>query len=147
MAIKIGGTTVVTDGRGLSNITSGAIIGIQSGGTYLGAGATTLNFVGAGNSLRYISATNTIDVVISGSGGGGGAIGVSSSGTLVGTGITNINFVGAAVTNVGLTTSVVTITKTLTVGRRLGFTAGTIPLTTPTVQLRRRNGTTSSVTF
>ena len=81
MAIKVGGVTVVDDGRNLSNIAGGAITGIQSGGQTIGAGATTLNFTGSGNELTYNSGTNTIDITIAGSGGGGGgggAAGISS---------------------------------------------------------------------
>ena len=44
MAIKVGGVTVIDDGKNISNIAGGAITGIQSGGTAIGAGATTLNF-------------------------------------------------------------------------------------------------------
>ena len=44
MAIKVGGVTVIDGGRNLSNISGGAITGIQSGGTAIGAGATTLKF-------------------------------------------------------------------------------------------------------
>ena len=73
MAIKVGGVTVVDDSRGLSNIASGAVVGIQSAGTTIGAGATTLNFVGSGNSISYDSSTNTIDISITGGGGGAGA--------------------------------------------------------------------------
>ena len=73
MAIKVGGVTVVDDSRGLSNIASGAVVGIQSAGTTIGAGATTLNFVGSGNSISYNSGTNTIDISITGGGGGAGA--------------------------------------------------------------------------
>lgn len=51
MAIKVSGTTVINDSRGIVNIASGAITGIQSGGTIVGAGATILNFVGTGNSI------------------------------------------------------------------------------------------------
>tara|TARA_Y100000004_G_scaffold86341_1_gene96844 strand:- start:2897 stop:3286 length:390 start_codon:yes stop_codon:yes gene_type:complete len=72
MAIKVGGVTVVDDSRGLSNIASGAVVGIQSAGTTIGAGATTLNFVGSGNSISYDSSTNTIDISITGGGGGTG---------------------------------------------------------------------------
>ena len=82
MAIKVGGVTVVDDGRNIANIAGGAITGIQSGGQTIGAGATTLNFTGSGNELTYNSGTNTIDITIAGSGGGvgggGGAAGISS---------------------------------------------------------------------
>ena len=73
MSIKVGGVTVVDDSRGLSNIASGAVVGIQSAGTRIGAGATTLNFVGSGNSISYNSGTNTIDISITGGSGGGSA--------------------------------------------------------------------------
>ncbi len=56
------------DGSGLTDV----VTGIQSSGTFVGAGATILNFVGAGNSISYNSGTNTIDINIAGSGGGGG---------------------------------------------------------------------------
>ena len=72
MAIKVGGVTVIDDGKNISNIAGGAITGIQSGGAAIGAGATTLNFTGSGNQLTYNSGTNTIDITIAGSGGGGG---------------------------------------------------------------------------
>lgn len=71
MAIQIGGTTVINDSRGISNITSGVIVGVQSGGVAIGTGATTLNFIGSGNTFSYNSGTNTIDVSISGGSGGG----------------------------------------------------------------------------
>ena len=153
MAIKIGGTTIVTDSRGVSNITSGVIVGIESAGTRNGIGATTLNFVGSGVSIRGVDSA-TIDVVIAGgSGGGGGSLGISSNAlntdpaknTLVGTGITHLNFVGAAVTNVGLTTSVVTISKTLTLGRRSPSAAAEISLLAAGLAITLRGGSTVTV--
>ena len=48
---------------------TGASVGIQSGGTVIGA-ATTLNFIGTGNT--FLQRGDTIDVSISGGGGGGG---------------------------------------------------------------------------
>jgi len=45
-------------------------VGIQSGGTAIGAGVTQLNFVGTGNTFLYNSGTNTVDISISGGGGG-----------------------------------------------------------------------------
>lgn len=62
------------DGSGLSDV----VTGIQSGGTFVGTGATILNFVGAGNSISYNSGTNTIDINIAGSGGGGGSVTVDA---------------------------------------------------------------------
>ena len=57
---------------------SGFSIGITSSGTLINqdsgvvSGITSMNFVGTGNTFAYNSATNTIDVSISGGGGGGG---------------------------------------------------------------------------
>lgn len=145
MAIKISGTTVIDDSRNLVNINSGLGVGIQSAGNSVGTGVTVLNFIGAGNTFSVTGGVAAISIS-GGGGGGGGAIGVSSSGTLVGTGITNINFVGAAVTNVGLTTSVVTITKTLTIGRRDQLaSAGSLNLTTTSGSLLLRSGSSVPV--
>jgi len=143
MAIKISGTTVIDDSRNLVNINSGLGVGIQSAGNSVGTGVTILNFIGAGNTFSVSGGVAAISIS-GGGGGGGGAIGVSSSGTLVGTGITNINFVGAAVTNVGLTTSVVTISKTLTIGRR-DQSAASLNLTTASGSLLLRSGSSVSV--
>jgi len=64
----------IGDGSGLTDV----VTGIQSSGTFVGAGATILNFVGAGNSISYNSGTNTIDINIAGSGGGGGSVTVDA---------------------------------------------------------------------
>jgi len=129
---------------GIVTAVGGFNIGIQSAGNPVTTGViTAINFVGAGNTLQYNSSTKTVDISIAG--GGGGAVGVSSGGTLVGTGITNINFVGAAVTNVGLTTSVVTINKTLTIGRRDPNTAATINLVGSNLTLGLRSGGTATI--
>ena len=151
MAIKIGGTTIVTDGRGVTNITSGVIVGIKSDGTYVGAGRTTLNFVGTAVSVRAVDA-NIIDVILTGGGGGGGAIGISSNAlntdpaknTLVGSGVTHINFVGAAASVVGLTTAVVTISKTLTLGRRIAAAAA-IDILGSGIPITLRDGSTANI--
>ena len=47
-------------------VSDGAVIGIQSTGTPIGTGATTLNFIGAGNTFAYNSGTKTLDISISG---------------------------------------------------------------------------------
>lgn len=54
------------DGSRLTNIISG--VGIQSAGTLIGTGFTTINFIGAGNTFS----TNGTTVNVSISGGGGG---------------------------------------------------------------------------
>jgi hypothetical protein len=72
----VGNSGIVTyygDGSQLSNIISG--VGIQSAGTLVGTGFTTLNFIGAGNTFA-VNGT-TIDISIS----GGGAVAGSVSGT------------------------------------------------------------------
>ena len=48
-----------------------ASVGIESGGTAIGQGVTTLNFIGSGNTIGYDAATNTVDITIAGSAGGG----------------------------------------------------------------------------
>lgn len=68
MAIKISGTTVITDSRQLVNISSGLGVGIQSGGQQVGTGITQLNFTGSGNNIISGSGISTISI----SGGGGG---------------------------------------------------------------------------
>ena len=55
---------------GVSTRFTGAI-GIESGGTAIGQGVTTINFVGSGNTIGYDAATNTVDITIAGSAGGG----------------------------------------------------------------------------
>lgn len=78
------------DGSQLSNIISG--VGIQSAGTLVGTGFTTLNFIGAGNTFA-VNGT-TIDISISG--GGGGAEQTTTSG------ITTTEAVGIATFNAAL---------------------------------------------
>ena len=80
-AIVSAASTQTIDGNltvtGTANVLGGinnAQVGIQSAGTVIGA-ATTLNFVGSGNTFAVNG--NTIDVSISGSGGGGGGIGTA----------------------------------------------------------------------
>lgn len=61
---RVNNVPVITVSRGLSNIASGAIVGINSNGTYIGAGVTTLNFVGTGASVRFSAPTNSIEVAV-----------------------------------------------------------------------------------
>ena len=54
------------------NVTGGFNIGIQSGGTDIATGVVTaINFIGAGNTAVYDTVSKTVDISISGSGGGG----------------------------------------------------------------------------
>jgi len=92
MAIKISGTTVIDDNRSLININSGLGVGIQSGGTIVGYGATILNFVGAGNTFKVDG--DTIDISIE----GGGGSGVSSTGISTAVFWSNPSFIGTSYT-------------------------------------------------
>jgi hypothetical protein len=63
-SFQINNVPVVNSSRGLQNITSGAIIGINSNGQYIGAGTTTLDFVGTGASVRLNQTSNKIEVAL-----------------------------------------------------------------------------------
>jgi hypothetical protein len=124
-------------------------IGISSGGTTIKADSvTTLNFVGAGNTFKVNG--NTVDVSIE----GGGAIGVSSNSfaSLVGAGFTHFNFIGAGITALGTgdvggaKTAVVTINKTLTIGKRSGSSA-TINVSSGVSTIALRSGGIGTITF
>ena len=69
-------------------------VGIQSAGLSIG-NATSLNFVGSGNTFSVNG--STIDISISG-GGGGGAIGIQSGGTEITATAATLNFVGTGIT-------------------------------------------------
>ena len=57
---------------GTLSVTGGFNIGIQSGGTDVTTGViTAINFIGAGNTAVYDTVSKTVDISISGSGGGG----------------------------------------------------------------------------
>ncbi len=72
-----GNLTVTGDLVGVSTRFNAAV-GIQSGGTQIGAGVTTLNFVGNGNTFAYDASANRVDISISGSGSGsGGGLGTA----------------------------------------------------------------------
>ena len=68
----ITGSAFYGDGSNLSNIISG--VGINSGGTNIGYGVTTLNFVGSGTTVEVSGTTANISA---GGGGGGGSIGTT----------------------------------------------------------------------
>ena len=57
---------------GSLSATGGFNVGIQSGGTDIATGViTAINFIGSGNTVVYSAVSKTVDVSISGSGGGG----------------------------------------------------------------------------
>ena len=127
MAIQIGGTTVITDSRGITNISSGVIVGVQSGGSTIGSGATTLNFIGSGNTVQYNAGTNTIDISISGGGGGVGqkvndVDGIFSWVAAAATVTGNITF---DATNSGSEDSyVISVIPNITIANGIGVTVG-----------------------
>jgi len=128
-----GDLTVSSDVIGVSTRFTGSI-GIESGGTAIGQGVTTLNFVGSGNTFAYDAASNTVDISISGSGGGGGlgtAINYSDGETS-----TPFSYIGNSVqvtenlaintSNAGGNTSyVVTVIPNVTVNSGVAVTVGT----------------------
>ena len=122
-------------------------IGIASAGSDIrgyGTGLKTLNFVGAGNTFAIKG--DTVDISISG--GGGGSVGVSSNSltTYVGTSVTHFNFIGAAVTAIGAgTTMNVTINKLFSILARDGLKS--INVTSGIATIALRSGLAGTITF
>ena len=75
----VSATSYYGDGSNLSNIISG--VGINSAGTNIGYGITTLNFVGSGTTI--IVDGTTADISAGGAGGEGNITIVTRSGTAV----------------------------------------------------------------
>ena len=93
-------------------IGGGVGVGIQSGGTVLGYGITTLNFIGAGNTFS-VSGT-TVDISIAGGGGGGTGISsviIQKDGTNIGAGSSTINFTGTGIQTVTSSPSGITTVR------------------------------------
>ena len=124
-----GDLTVTGTISGLTSVT-GAAVGIQSGGTLIGI-AQTINFIGAGNTVVE-SSSGTLDVSISGSGGGGlgTAINYSDGDS------SPFSYIDAEVTveedmifdstTAGVSSSyVVSVIPTVTVGSGVAVTVGT----------------------
>ena len=113
---------------GIVTAPGGFNIGIQSGGTNITTGViTAINFVGTGNSISYNSSTKTVDVSISGSGGGSVGSGVSATGINTGGFWSNPNSVDSAISltnpnhNYGMF-GPVALNATVTVGAGNTFT-------------------------
>ena len=83
-------TSFYGDGINLSNTISG--VGVNSGGTNIGYGVTTLNFVGSGTTIEVSGTTANI------SAGAAGGAGVSSTGILTCRGIANADDITESVT-------------------------------------------------
>ena len=87
----VSATSFYGDGSNLSNIISG--VGISSGGTNIGYGVTTLNFVGSGTTIVVSGTTANISA-----GGGGGGSGVSTTGILTARGFANADDIIESIT-------------------------------------------------
>lgn len=79
VGLNVVGVVTATEFKGKSHV------GIQSGGNFIGAGITTINFVGTGNSIRVNDSDATV-VDVSITGGSGGATGAGMSATGINTG-------------------------------------------------------------
>ena len=111
-------------------------IGIASAGLLInsgGAGISSMNFVGTGNTFQYNSDTNTVDISIAGGGGGGGigtAINYDDTTASPFTYIDKYGFVTAdldlGADNAGVSTSyVVSVVPDITVLSGVAVTVGT----------------------
>ena len=119
--LNVTGIVTATEFKGKSHV------GIQSGGNFIGAGITTINFVGTGNSIRVNDSDATVvDVSITGGGGATGA-GMSATGINTGGFFSNPNSVDAAISltnpdhNYGMF-GPVSLNATVTVGAGNTFT-------------------------
>ena len=124
-----GDLTVTGTISGLTSVT-GASVGIQSAGTLIGI-AQTINFIGAGNTVVE-SSTGTLDVSISGSGGGGLGTAInysdgdSSPFSYIDAEVTGEEDMIFDSTTAGVSSSyVVSVIPTVTVGSGVAVTVGT----------------------
>ena len=122
VGLNVVGVVTATEFQGKSHV------GIQSGGNFVGAGITTINFVGTGNSIRVNSSDATVvDVSISGSSGSSVGTGMSATGINTGGFFSNPNSVDAAISltnpdhNYGMF-GPVSLNATVTVGAGNTFT-------------------------
>lgn len=91
-------TTFDQSVTGIVSATGGFNIGIQSGGVSIANTITTLNFIGAGNTFVYDPETKTVDISISGSGGGSSGGATGTTGITTQTFFSNPNVVSTAQT-------------------------------------------------
>ena len=122
VGLNVTGIVTATEFKGKSHV------GIQSGGNFIGAGITTINFVGTGNSIRVNDSDATIvDVSITGGGGGATGAGMSATGINTGGFFSNPNSVDTAISltnpdhNYGMF-GPVALNATVTVGAGNTFT-------------------------
>ena len=122
VGLNVTGIVTATEFKGKSHV------GIQSGGNFIGAGITTINFVGTGNSIRVNSSDATVvDVSITGGSGGATGAGMSATGINTGGFFSNPNSVDTAISltnpdhNYGMF-GPVALNATVTVGAGNTFT-------------------------
>jgi hypothetical protein len=141
------GDVTATDGTFSGDVTAnqyfgdgstltGVGVGIQSGGDVVGTGITTLNFIGVGNTFKVDG--NTIDISITG--GGGGAIGLQSGGEPVAFGITDVNIAIGSTTSRRITGSGTTATIDVDLGEYYIFRKAEAGFATMRVLIAGANG-------
>jgi len=125
----LSGNLTVTGSLNVQGGVTGASIGIQSAGTLIGT-ATTLNFVGTGNTFAVNG--NVIDVSIAGGGGGGGlgtainyADGTASPFSYIDTYVSVGENLNLDTTKAGVNTSIiVTVSPNIEIASGVGVTVG-----------------------
>ena len=87
-ASNLTGALPAIDGSALTNVLSG--VGIATAGGYVGSGATTLKFIGAGVSVITAPSAGISTIHITGGGGGGGGGSISTAAASVTNGQTTL---------------------------------------------------------
>ena len=116
------------------NVTGGFNVGIQSGGTDIATGViTAINFIGAGNTAVYDAVSKTVDISISGSGGGGLGTAINYADDATATPFSYIDREATVSENLMLDTTkagesesiIVSVTPNITVNSGVAITVGT----------------------
>ena len=134
--VTVGGDVTANQYFGDGSTLTGVGVGIQSGGDVVGSGITTLNFIGVGNTFKVDG--NTIDISITG--GGGGAIGLQSGGEPVAFGITDVNIAIGSTTSRRITGSGTTATIDVDLGEYYIFRKAEAGFATMRVLIAGANG-------
>ena len=107
-ASNLTGALPAIDGSALTNVLSG--VGIATAGGYVGSGATTLKFIGAGVSVITAPSAGISTIHITGGGGGGGGGSISTAAASVTNGQTTLLNLATAQDHKITCTGTVTIT-------------------------------------